>query len=80
MHEAQNVVDFCNIPEDQIESKECRFATYVPPPEQGMPDLHVIKEIIHTKDGRSIPNLRLEYNRLRPAWITRKGFQNHKQR
>ena len=26
-----------------VVSKECRFATYVPPPERGEPDLHVVK-------------------------------------
>ena len=67
---------FVNIPEDQILAKECRHSFYVPPPKYSdLPDLHYIKEIIHTKDGRSIPNERLEYDRRRPFWITRKGFR-----
>lgn len=74
--EVKNLV---NIPESEIDSKECRFATYCKPQDYNQPDLHVIKEIIHTKDGRSIPNLRFEYNRTRPFWITRKGFRNHNQ-
>lgn len=51
--EVKNLVE---IPEDQIASKECRFATYCKPSDFNQPDLHVIKEIIHTKDGRTIPN------------------------
>lgn len=74
--EVKNLVE---IPEDQIASKECRFATYCKPSDFNQPDLHVIKEIIHTKDGRTIPNLRFEYNRTRPFWITKKGFRDHQQ-
>lgn len=79
MSECKHVVDYCTIPESEIVARECRFATYVPPPEEGMDDLHVIKEIIHTRSGESFPNLRLEYGREREAFITRKGYRNHKQ-
>lgn len=74
-------VSFANIPEDQIDSRECRHAFYVPPPEfSDLPDLHYIKEIIHLKNGQSVPNERLEYDRERPFWITRPGFRKtHKQ-
>lgn len=73
------VENLINIPESEIVSKECRFATYCEPGDYNTPDLHVIKEVIHTKDGKSHNNLRFEYNRTRPFWITKKGFRNHKQ-
>lgn len=72
-------IDFSPIPEDQILGKECRFAVYVPPPSPDHPDMHYIKEIIHTKDGRTIPNERMEFDREFPVWITKKGFRNHNQ-
>lgn len=74
--EVKNLVD---IPEDQILSKECRHSTFCESDDYSKPDLHVIKEVIHTKDGRSVPNLRFEYDRTRPYWITRKGFRDHNQ-
>ena len=31
----------------RIINRECRFATYVKPPNYSDPDLHVVKEILH---------------------------------
>lgn len=62
--------------------KECRFAVYVEPPEYGMPDLHLVKEQIHTTgiNGEVTlkPNVILLQDFKRSFWTTRKGFQNHK--
>src|ERR1035437_3232348 len=67
-----------------INKKECRFAVYVPPPEHGMPDLHVIKEQIHhTNPDGSItlkPHLQFVYNFERKFWISKKGYQDHKEK
>ena len=57
---------------------ECRFATYVQPPEQGMPDLHVVKLTKH-EDGKRTPIVKLIYDYERPFWTVRKGFQNYSQ-
>lgn len=65
-------------PEDVV-SKECRFVTYVKNPTPDEPDLHVVKEILHMKDGSTIPNLNLLYDAPRPYWVTKKGFRNHQQ-
>lgn len=73
------VVDFSSIPEDQIAFRECRFASYASHPDFSQPDLHVVKETIHTKDGAIVPNLKFVYDYEFPFWITRKGFRNHQQ-
>lgn len=65
------------IDKDNIKSIECRFAVYCKPPEGSKDDLHLVKEIIHTKDGRVIPNIRYWKNYKRPFWITKKAYQNH---
>ena len=65
-------------PEDVV-SKECRFVTYVGNPHPDEPDLHVVKEIVHLKDGTKVPNLNLLYDAPRPYWVTKKGFRNHQQ-
>lgn len=64
-------------PED-IVARECRHVTYCPPKDKGRGDLHVVKEILHLKDGRVVPNLRKISNYERPFWITKKGYQDHK--
>lgn len=57
---------------------ECRFATYVDPPEDGMPDLHVVKLTKH-ENGVRTPEIKLIYDYNRPFWTVRKGQQNYKQ-
>jgi hypothetical protein len=64
-------------PED-IESIECRHAVYCPPTLEGdSDDLHLIKEVIHTKDGRTIPNVRFVRNYKRPFWVAKKGLRKY---
>lgn len=64
--------------EVKLLGKECRFVTYVPPPEHGMPDLHVAKEIQHFSDGSKKIVLNQLMNHQRPFWVTKKGMRNHK--
>jgi hypothetical protein len=59
--------------------KECRFATYVRPPEYGMPDLHLVKEQVHLEDGTIVPRLKFVENYERPFWVTKKGYRDYKQ-
>lgn len=56
----------------RIINRECRFATYVKPPNYSDPDLHVVKEILHLEDKTSVPNMRLVWDYKRPFWITKK--------
>lgn len=41
-------------------------------------DLLVVKEMVHLKDGRRLPNLRMFKDYQRPFYITHKGRRNHK--
>jgi hypothetical protein len=61
-----------------IKSIECRFAVHIPAPEPSMSDYHLVKEHIVYEDGTSGPNVKLIEDYKRPFWVTRKGFQNHK--
>jgi hypothetical protein len=74
-----------NLPynKEDIVRRECRFAVMCEPPEDTghgqriRDDLHVIKEILHLKDGRQIPNVHLWKNYKRPFGITRPAFRDH---
>lgn len=65
------------IKETQTVGTECRFAVYIPPFEHGQPDLHLVKEQIHHKDGTIKPGLRLIKDFKRDFYVTKKGAQNH---
>jgi hypothetical protein len=66
------------IPKDEIAGYECRFAVHIPPPPGEHNDYHLIKEVIHLKDGSRVPNIRIKENFKRSFYVTKKGFQNHK--
>ena len=68
------------IDKNNIAGAETRFATYCHPPSYGQPDLHVVKHVLHTKDGEQIPYIGLRYNYQRPYYITKKGMRNHKEK
>ena len=56
---------------------EPKHITYVKANDGGNHDMLVAKEIIHLKDGRKIPNLRLKEDYQRPFWVTHPGRRNH---
>lgn len=68
------------VPKEEIVGLECKHATYVRANDGSKDDLLVIKENIHTKDGRVIPHLEMVKNYKRPFWITKSGFRNHEQK
>ena len=67
-------------PEDVV-GKECKSVAYSTDAEK-QNDLVVIKEVVHTKDGRQIPRLVLRENVKRPIFVTREGpsFRNHQEK
>lgn len=66
--------------EDDVVARECRFAVYCPPYDNQSGDLHVIKEVLHLKDGGQRTELKFQHNFRRPFWVTKKGCQNHEQK
>lgn len=66
---------------DEIDYKECRFAIHMPK-RSGKTDWHMVKEILHFKDGRPpVPNIRYIPNFKKKFWVTRPQFRNsHKQK
>ena len=63
-----------------ITARECRFAVHIPSRHHEMPDIHLIKEQVHTSDGKIEPNVSLVKNFKRPFWVTTKANQNHEQK
>lgn len=61
----------------QIKAIECRFSVLCKPPEGSKDDLHLVKEIIHLKDGTTVPNIRYWKNYKRPFWVTKPAYQKH---
>jgi hypothetical protein len=63
---------------DDIIGYECKHATYTVNQLEGSEDdLLTVKEVIHLKDGRKIPNLRFYKNRERPFGVTKTKYRNH---
>lgn len=65
---------------DNILGYECRHVVYCRPPERDMPDMHVVKEIIHTVDGKQIPNVRFWRDFKRPYGVTKLHERKHEQK
>lgn len=65
-------------PEDVI-AKECKNVAYATDDEK-QNDFVLVKEVIHTKDGRFIPRILMLENVRRPVYVTRKEFRNHKEK
>lgn len=67
---------------EDIIGVECRHVFYVPPPKgvRGAEDYHLAKEIIHLKDGRKIPHVRLWRNFKRRYWLARPAFRKYHQK
>lgn len=64
----------------KIISRECKFVLYPPPIVKLEHDVHFVKEILTYDDGTIQPNLRILKDFERPFWITKKVYQNYKQK
>lgn len=62
-----------------VVARECRHVVHVPTKSQEIPDVHIIKEVLHLSDGTIKPNIRIVKNFKRPFWITRPAYRNHEQ-
>lgn len=62
---------------DQIVGRECKHVVYTEAMDGSYNDLMLVKEQIHLKDKRIIPNVFTIENFKRPFFITKPGFRNH---
>lgn len=62
-----------------VKSIECRFATYIPHPED-REDKHFVKEHVTFEDGTTMDRFIHRTNFKRPFYITRKGMRDHEQK
>lgn len=63
---------------DDILGIECKHVAYAQSTINNREDLLLVKEVIHTKDGRHIPRVRYIENYQYPFYVTRKPYRNHK--
>lgn len=71
------------IARSEIKAIECRHVCYIPPPMHTggqARDYHLVKEIVHTKDGRVVPQLHYLPDYKRDWYFTKEGFRNHRQK
>lgn len=57
---------------------ECKHTLHIPTIPGVRDDYHMVKEIIHFKDGKKKPNIRMIKDFKRPFYITKPHYQNHK--
>ena len=72
-----NDLSALGISKEDIEGFECRHAIYTTTADKKH-DCVTVKEYIHLKDGRRIPNIRTIIDFKRPFWVTAKAMRNHK--
>ena len=71
-------MDIRQIPREDISHYECVHATYAQANDGSDEDVVVVKELIHLKDKRVIPNLRLIKNYQRDFYVTMEPNRTHK--
>ena len=60
-----------------IEYIDCKWVSHYPAKGK-RPDMHMVKEQIHYKDGTVKPNIRFIKDYKRPFWVTNEIYRNHK--
>lgn len=65
------------VTKDNVIGIECKNTAYAQSSENPRDDCILVKEVIHTKDGRHVPRIRLIKNYQRPFYITKPNFRNH---
>jgi hypothetical protein len=66
--------------ENPIVGYECKNVIHIPRASSDAPDIHLIKEVIHYKDGTLKPNLRYIKNFKRKIWVTNRTKRDHVQK
>lgn len=66
--------------EKKVVGKECRFAIHIPTKSHDVPDMHLVKEILHYEDGTTKPNVAFIRDQQRPYAVTKTSARNHEQK
>lgn len=66
--------------DNPVVGKECRFAIHMPTKFSDAPDLHLVKEVLHYKDGTTKPNVTFVRNFKRTFGVVKKPFRNYEQK
>jgi len=73
----KNLIDYLkNLPADVL-GIEARHVVFCEAPLGQNIDYHLVKEVVHFKDGRKVPRTVLIENYERPFYVTKVNFQNH---
>jgi hypothetical protein len=73
----KNLIDYLkNIPED-ISHIEARHVFFCDAQFGAQNDYHMVKEVVHYKDGRVVPRTVIVENYERAFYVTKQGKQNH---
>lgn len=59
-----------------ITGREWRFGLHLPTGKNGE-DYHMVKEFVHLKDGRVLPNIRIIKDFQRPLWVLKKSERKY---
>lgn len=65
------------VPDEDIVARECVHASYSRTTRGKMKDCVIVKEILHTKDGRKVPSIRFIEDYPRVFGVTKELFQDH---
>ena len=65
------------IPKEMIKGIECKYVCYQESRDGSKDDMILVKEVVHTKDNRQIPRIKLIENFKRPVYTTKKPYRNH---
>lgn len=65
-------------PREEISHYECVSASYTRANDKSPNDAVIVKELIHTKDNRIIPHLRIIKNYKRDFYVTLERYRTHK--
>ena len=69
-----------NLKQEDIKGIEAKHITYVEHQEGKKEDLHLVKEVIHLKDGSRVTRVKPWYNYKRNFWVTAPGRRTHKEK
>lgn len=68
------------IKDEDISHIEARHVVYCPPPRGTRRDMHLVKEIVHLKNGSTTIRLQPHYDFKRTFYTTKKQWRNHQEK